>query len=143
MQFLYTYCSGPALKLDTLLLLCIYSHFQLSFSERYSYLQLCGGWDTDKYSSLAHMPTQDSKDYHNLGEILSNGQNLNQQHVNILAMIKQVGFERHKYLLKVVVLTLSYSSQVRSMMYWGFNPNFSEWCYSRLSMMRKFSISKE
>lgn len=66
------------------------SHFQLSFSERYSSFQLYGGWDTDKYSSLVHMPIQDSKDFHNLGEILSNGQNLSQQHVNILAMIKHV-----------------------------------------------------
>ncbi|KAJ8037086.1 Meiosis-specific with OB domain-containing protein [Holothuria leucospilota] len=67
------------------------SHFQLSFSELHSSIELCGSWDTNRFSNLAHIPVCDSKEFHNLCEILSNGQNLNQQNVNILAMIKQMG----------------------------------------------------
>ena len=64
--------------------------FHLTLSENHSSLTIYNGIDIDMYSSLQHIPTKSSSDYYTLEDVLANDQNLNGEHINILAAVRNV-----------------------------------------------------
>ena len=77
-----------------LISLCmIFSPFQLSVSERYSSVNIYGGWaaTNTKMTSLRHIPVRESDNYYTLSDVVTNGQGLHGEHINLLALVKSVG----------------------------------------------------
>ena len=52
---------------------------------------LYDGLDMGSYASLQFIPTKASSDYYTLEDVLTNGQGLEGEHVNLLAAIRKVG----------------------------------------------------
>lgn len=67
------------------------SPYQLSLSENKSTVKMYGGWSSEAYSKLLHVTTKPSNDFFTLADIISNGNNVNDDHVNILAAVRSVG----------------------------------------------------
>ncbi|XP_048760956.2 meiosis-specific with OB domain-containing protein-like [Ostrea edulis] len=65
--------------------------FSFSMSENHSTITTYTGYDVEEYESLLHLPTKASNDYYSLEDIVANGQGLNGEHINILAILKKVG----------------------------------------------------
>ncbi|XP_061165921.1 meiosis-specific with OB domain-containing protein-like [Saccostrea echinata] len=65
--------------------------FSFSLSENYSTITAYTGYDVEDYQALLHLPTKASNDYYSLEDIVANGQALNGEHINILAILKKVG----------------------------------------------------
>lgn len=59
-------------------------------SENHSTITTYTGYDVEEYESLLHLPTKASNDYYSLEDIVANGQGLNGEHINILAILKKV-----------------------------------------------------
>ncbi|XP_071797050.1 meiosis-specific with OB domain-containing protein-like [Asterias amurensis] len=67
------------------------SPYQLSLSEKYSSLSLYGGWNLDRFNTLQHVPIRGNDNYYTLADVLSNGQGLHGEHINLLALLKTIG----------------------------------------------------
>ena len=68
-----------------------HSQYQINISETYSSLSLYSGWDYTEFTALAHVPLRPPNDYSTLSDIISSGQTIDGAHLNILAIVKQVG----------------------------------------------------
>lgn len=65
--------------------------FHLTLSENHSTVTLYDGLDLGSYASLQYIPTKPSSDFYTLEDVLANGQNLEGEHINLLAAIRKVG----------------------------------------------------
>lgn len=63
----------------------------LSLSENHCNITLYKGQDQGSYQELLHLPTKPNNDFYTLEDILVNGQNLDGDHINILAAVRNVG----------------------------------------------------
>ena len=59
-------------------------------SENHSAVELYTGSDIKQLFPLQHLPTKESHDFYTLSDIMVNGQNLNNEVINILAVIRTV-----------------------------------------------------
>lgn len=67
------------------------SPFQLSLGENKSSVKMYGGWSSEPFTKLLHIPTKPSNDFFSLSDINTNGTRLHEDHVNILAAVRSVG----------------------------------------------------
>ncbi|KAL9957257.1 hypothetical protein ACROYT_G038871 [Oculina patagonica] len=67
------------------------SPYQLHVSETHSSVSLFSGWDMSEFDNISHIPIKTSNDFYTLGDIIANDQNLHGEHVNIQAVVKNVG----------------------------------------------------
>ncbi|KAL5019061.1 hypothetical protein ScPMuIL_004783 [Solemya velum] len=67
------------------------SPYMLSVSENHCNVSLHNGPDQDSYRELLHLPTKPNNDFYTLEDILVNGQNLDGDHINILAAVRNIG----------------------------------------------------
>ncbi|KAH3870018.1 hypothetical protein DPMN_033196 [Dreissena polymorpha] len=65
--------------------------FHLTLSENHSSLALYDGLDLGAYAALQHLPTKPNCDYYTLEDVLVNGQGLNAEHINLLAVVRKIG----------------------------------------------------
>ena len=77
----------------TFLFVCLllYSPYQLTVSETHSTVTLYNGRDLAELSSLANVPLRPLSDYYTLNDVFTNGQSLDGSHINLLAVIRNVG----------------------------------------------------
>ncbi|XP_072043254.1 meiosis-specific with OB domain-containing protein-like [Amphiura filiformis] len=70
--------------------------FQLSISERYSSINIYGGWDATnpQMTSLRHIPVRESDNYYTLSDVMTNGQGLHGEHINLLVLVKSISEPR-------------------------------------------------
>ncbi|XP_077980792.1 meiosis-specific with OB domain-containing protein-like [Glandiceps talaboti] len=64
---------------------------ELNISERHSTVCQYSGWDFANFNSIQHIPIKDTSDYYTLGDVITNGQSLNGEHINLLALVKEIG----------------------------------------------------
>ena len=64
--------------------------YQLNLSENRSSIELHCGLNMGGYNQLTHVPAKASNDYYTIGDILSNGQLLQGETINLQAAIKNV-----------------------------------------------------
>uniref|UniRef100_A0A8C4Q7G2 Meiosis-specific with OB domain-containing protein n=1 Tax=Eptatretus burgeri TaxID=7764 RepID=A0A8C4Q7G2_EPTBU len=69
---------------------CTPSPYKLVISENHSAVELYTGSDIKQLFPLQHLPTKESHDFYTLSDIMVNGQNLNNEVINILAVIRMV-----------------------------------------------------
>lgn len=67
-----------------------FSNIQLNVSEAYSTVSLYSGWDLSDMNVLMHIPVKENGDYCTIDDILSNGQNIHGDLVNILVAVRNV-----------------------------------------------------
>lgn len=66
-----------------------FSRYQLNISQHYSTIILyCG--DTSSFWHLNHVPTKPANDFYPLADIIYHGENLHDEHINILVAVKSV-----------------------------------------------------
>ena len=54
-------------------------------------MTLYNGLDLGSYASLQYIPTKPSSDFYTLEDVLANGQSLEGEHINLLAVVRKVG----------------------------------------------------
>ena len=65
--------------------------YQLHLSENYSSVNHYSGVELRELEAIAHIPVKPSNDYYTLNDVITSGQHLHGEHVNIQAVVKQVG----------------------------------------------------
>lgn len=84
---------SPSVDNDVMIcygLLFYFRNFYLNLSENHGNISLYNGLDMDGYIPLLYIPTKPTSDYYTLEDVLSNGQNLNGEHINLLAAVRKV-----------------------------------------------------
>ena len=71
-------------------LVIFFSNVQLNVSEAYSSVSLYTGWDLNEMNVLIHTPVKENGDYCAIDDILSSGQNIHGDHMNVLVAVKNV-----------------------------------------------------
>jgi hypothetical protein len=66
------------------------SNIQLNVSEAHSTVSLYSGWDLSDMNVLIHTPVKEHGDYCVIDDILSSGQNIHGDHMNVLVAVKNV-----------------------------------------------------
>ncbi|XP_028395355.1 meiosis-specific with OB domain-containing protein-like [Dendronephthya gigantea] len=66
------------------------SNVQLNVSETHSTVSLYSGWDLNDMNVLLHTPVKENGDYCVIDDILTSGQNLHGDHLNVLVAVKHV-----------------------------------------------------
>ncbi|CAH1795283.1 unnamed protein product [Owenia fusiformis] len=67
------------------------SPYVLNISEQHSTVKLYGDWDLSEYNTLLHIPIKPHNDFYTLLDVVTNGQNLNGELINLLVAIKSIG----------------------------------------------------
>lgn len=70
------------------------SNIQLNVSEAHSTVSLYSGWDLSDMNVLIHTPVKEHGDYCVIDDILSSGQNIHGDHMNVLVAVKNVAQPR-------------------------------------------------
>ena len=113
------------------------SPYQLTVSETHSTVTLYNGCDLNELSSLANVPLRPPSDYYTLNDVFTNGQSLDGSHINLLAVIRNVGAIRYIY------IRLMMDAGFNSLMHHLFIVSFTEYLHTyrimHLSEFTKFS----
>ncbi|XP_014662357.1 PREDICTED: meiosis-specific with OB domain-containing protein-like [Priapulus caudatus] len=70
------------------------SSLHLVANENYTKIELCSDWNQQEFSNLLHLPIKQSSDFFSLYDVSYNGQTLQGEHVNLLAVVKSMGAVR-------------------------------------------------
>uniref|UniRef100_A0A3P8YRY4 MEIOB-like N-terminal domain-containing protein n=1 Tax=Esox lucius TaxID=8010 RepID=A0A3P8YRY4_ESOLU len=74
------------------------SFYRLMVSEAHSQLSICADIEImNRLLPLLHLPVKDYRDFYSLGDIMANGQSLDGNVINILAVVRSVRPENIKY----------------------------------------------
>ncbi|XP_077865769.1 meiosis-specific with OB domain-containing protein-like [Saccoglossus kowalevskii] len=67
---------------------------EINISETRSTVVHYSGWDFANFNSIQHIPVKESNDYYTLADVITNGQNLHGQHINLLALVREMGIPK-------------------------------------------------
>ena len=68
----------------------MYRKYHLNISEDKSSIELYRGTDLNVYAELSHIQNKPSNDFYSIQDVLSSGQQIGKESINMLGAIKQV-----------------------------------------------------